>query len=81
MRHETFAGPATIAVPDLHVLNDNPLTCPEGQPREEHRLQPQLAGYGTHEGASEHTFIVHGDTILPPQSSIRDGRGVRRQHR
>ena len=41
MRHETFAGPATIAVPDLHVLNDNPLACPEGQPREEHRLQPQ----------------------------------------
>ena len=66
MRHETFAGPATIAVPDLHVLNDNPLACPEGQPREEHRLQPQMASYGTHKGASEHTFIARGDTILPP---------------
>jgi hypothetical protein len=42
MRHETFAGPATIAVPDLHVLNDKPLACPEGQPREKHRLQPQI---------------------------------------
>ena len=81
MRHETFAGPATIAVPDLHVLNDKPPACPEGQPREKHRLQPQMASSGTHKGASEHTFIVHGDTILPPQSSIRDGRGVRRQHR
>ena len=27
---------------------------------------PKLARYGTHEGASERTFIVHGDTILPP---------------
>jgi len=42
MRHETFAGPATIAVPDLHVLNDNTLACPEGQSRDEHRLQPQI---------------------------------------